>query len=151
MESVKHWHTHVLTNAVHLSNQKSVRALSHGVCLGPQALLLRASYGGMQGDQAMLRRFAALWEDRYGASHCVFDTNHGQLYQLTCENQGTRCTLCRFAGRAGPPPPLPSPPGQFSPASAVMPVGNGSSMSWMQYLNEVHELNTTGEPRLPVT
>jgi hypothetical protein len=35
----------------------------------PQALLLRASYGGMQGDQAMLRRFAKLWEDRHGASH----------------------------------------------------------------------------------
>lgn len=67
-----------------LCNQKSVDALSHGVCLGPQALLLRASYGGMQGDQAMLRRFAALWEDRYGASHRLFDTNHGQLYQPTC-------------------------------------------------------------------
>lgn len=32
-----------------------------------QAMLLRASYGGMQGDQAMLRRYADLWQHRRAA------------------------------------------------------------------------------------
>lgn len=121
----------------------------HNMRLCPQALLLRASYGGMQGDQAMLRRFAKLWEDRYGASPRLLDRNPVKFIDM--QARSARCTLFRFAGRMGPPPPLPSPPGQFSPASAVMPVGNGSPMSWMQYLHEVHELNTTGEPLVPVT
>lgn len=30
-----------------------------------KALRLRASYGGMQGDQAMLRRYADLWHARF--------------------------------------------------------------------------------------
>lgn len=30
-----------------------------------KALRLRASYGGMQGDQAMMRRYADLWQARW--------------------------------------------------------------------------------------
>lgn len=82
-----------------------------GAAAHVKAMLLRASYGGMQGDQAMLRRYADLWQDR-------------------------------FAGRSGPPPPLPAPPGQFTTAAAAS--AAAAPASWLQYVHEVNELNSGG-------
>ena len=40
-------------------------ALPSEAAAAVKALRLRASYGGMQGDQAMLRRYADLWHARW--------------------------------------------------------------------------------------
>mmetsp|Transcript_13203 Transcript_13203/g.39995 ORF Transcript_13203/g.39995 Transcript_13203/m.39995 type:complete len:675 (+) Transcript_13203:610-2634(+) len=85
-----------------------------------KALRLRASYGGMQGDQAMMRRYADLWQARFaGTEGCA------------------------------PPLPAP-PGTFVSPGAPQLlrggrVFGEEAGASWLRYMHQVHELNC-GEP-----
>ena len=102
------------------------------------SLLLRAAYGGMAGDVAMLRRYARIWLHRFPQPNGRFLVGFkGGSYPVKwCRSLGEldkACLLCcRFQGGSTPPPLLQAP--------GLPRLTTAHSWTWPAFLEEQFKL-----------